>query len=172
MNIHFNINKQRAIEALVWIIQRGEANLYNVIKILFAAEKYRLNKYGGPITGDRYVAMEFGTVPSWTYNAAKHPLPEYGFSKDGDFLHLSQGRKHDPNMFAAADIEALEHGFAEYAGKKFSAVMRKNHRERAWQKAIERNPGKKAPKILFEDMITGKKWLVAHLLENAPYCVI
>ena len=45
MAIQFNINTQKAIETVLWIIQRGESNVYNVMKILYAAEKYHLNKF-------------------------------------------------------------------------------------------------------------------------------
>ena len=73
--ITFAINTRKAVEALVWIIQRGKGgmDLYTAMKIVFAADKYHLNTYGCPIAGDRYVAMNYGTVPYWTYNAAKNP---------------------------------------------------------------------------------------------------
>jgi hypothetical protein len=58
MSIQFNMNTQKAIESVLWIIHNGESNMYNIWKILFSAEKYHLNKYGRPITGDKYVAME------------------------------------------------------------------------------------------------------------------
>ena len=36
MTIRFTINPQKAVEALPWIIQRGEGNVYSAMKILFA----------------------------------------------------------------------------------------------------------------------------------------
>ena len=69
MKIQIRVSTVKAVEALVWIIQRGESNVYNAMKIFFAADKYHLNRYARPVTGDNYVAMQFGTVPSWTYAA-------------------------------------------------------------------------------------------------------
>jgi len=162
MNIKFTINTKKAIEAIVWIIQRGESNIYNAMKIFFAADKYHINM-GRPVTGDRYVAMPFGTVPVWIYATVKNPKPGIGFTKDGNNLVLDPGRTCDTDYLSVSDIEALEHGFIEYAGKSFAAVREKNHQEPAWINAVNRNPGSKAPTILFEDMIDGKEWLVDDL---------
>jgi len=172
MVIRFTINKEKAIEALIWIIQKGEANVYNAMKILFAADKYHLNRYGRPVTGDRYVAMRFGTVPSWIYDATKDPKPGGGFVRKDTALKREPRRTFDRRWFSESDMEALEHGFKEYAGKDFQTVLLKNHREKAWRRAVERNPDAPVSDILFEDMILGKKWLIQDLLETGPMTVI
>ena len=171
MAIKFNINSQKAIEALLWIIWRGETNIYNLMKILFAADKYHLNSYGRPVTGDKYIAMQFGTVPSWIYDATKLTKPGIGFIKNGNSLALEPGRNYDPALLSDSDIEALEQGFNEYAGKDFESVKRQNHGEKAWLKAVERNPGLEASDILFEDMIE-EEWLAEELKETAQYIAI
>jgi len=167
MNIEFTLNELKCVEALIWIIQRGETNVYNAMKILFAAEKYSLNKHAGPLLGDKYVAMQYGTVPSWTYSFTKRAEAWTGLNRDGNTLVLSPGRKFNDLYFSECDIESLEHGFNEYAGKSFDEVMRKNHREKAWRMARKRNPASDAPEILYEDIIDKrKKWLVEDLRET------
>ena len=169
MAIRFNINSQKAIECLIWIVQRGESNVYNAMKILFAADKYHLNKHIRPVTGDRYVAMQFGTVPSWTYDATRLTTPGLGFKREENTLSLEPGRTYNEWEFSESDIEALEYGFNEYAGKSFDEVKRKNHREKAWRRARKRNPDNGAPDILFEDMIDNrKKWLIEDLRDWGP----
>ena len=156
MSIHFNINTQKAIEAVLWIIQKGESNLYNIMKILYAAEKYHLNTYGRPITGDRYVAMEHGTVPSWIYNTAKVKKPGFGFYRADNLLKAE--RPADLDYLSESDIEALGKGFAEYAKSGFEKVRNKNHKDNAWENAYGKRGDKKAAFIPFEDMID-KPWL-------------
>ena len=163
MKIRFKVNTAKAVEALVWIIQRGESNVYNAMKIFFAADKYHLNRYAWPVTGDTYVAMRFGTVPSWTYAATRRK--GLGFTRTGTTLKLEPGRVCDLDELSESDVEALEHGYKEYAGKSFKAVLLKNHREKAWLKAVERTPGTHSSEILFEDMITSKQWIIDDLLE-------
>jgi len=169
MAIRFTINTQKAVEALLWIVQRGESNVYNAMKILFAADKYHLNRYARPVTGDKYVAMRFGTVPSWIYGATKRK--GLGFARNGVTLTSDPGRVVNRDLFSISDIEALEHGFNEYAGKSFKAVVLKNHREKAWLNAVERKPDAKVSDILFEDMIEKKQWLIDDL-EEIGHCIV
>jgi hypothetical protein len=155
MAIKFNMNKQKAIECVLWIIQRGEPNMYNIWKILFAAEKYHLNEYCRPITGDEYAAMQYGTVPSWLYKAACDGNAR-GFVKCGNAL--IKERKPITKFFSKSDIEALEHGYNEYAGLDFEAVESKNHKEPAWKKNWKKRGMLKSVPIPFEDLIE-EKWL-------------
>jgi len=153
MPIKFNVNKQRAVEAVLWIIQNGESNMYNIFKILFSAEKYHLNKYGLPLTGDVYVAMEYGTVPSWLYDVAKSEQRGFGFFKQGVFLNAE--RNSNTDYLSPSNIYALKHGFDEYAGLDFKTVERKNHEEPAWRKNYICGNGTPIP---FEDLIE-EDWL-------------
>jgi len=161
MAIRFNMNTKTAIEALLWVIQRGESNIYNIMKILYASEKYHLNTYGRPIFGDKYIAMKFGTVPSWIYEATKYGDSSLGFIKVDDNI-LQANRESNLDYLSESDIEALEHGFNEYTGKSFDEVLKKNHEEIAWKRAyISRGNGNSAD-IMFEDMID-EEWLIDDL---------
>ncbi|MDR1827958.1 MAG: SocA family protein [Methylobacteriaceae bacterium] len=165
MAIRFTMNRQKATEAVLWIIQRGEPNPYNILKILFSAEKYHLNHYGRPITGDRYIAMEHGTVPSAIYDDIKNGRnPDY--FKEGELLKATRAPSTD--YFSDTDMEALEFGFSEYAGKPFDDVKNRNHLEPAWIKAFENNPNSG---IAFEDMIE-EDWLRRDLETTAPSIVL
>jgi len=155
-HIQFKTNKRKVVESLVWIIRRGEPNLYNAMKILFAADKYHLNAYVRPVTGDSYLAMRFGTVPVFAYSVAQKPTSGIGFTRKGNTLILDEGRTFDDTPFSESDIEALEHGYKEYAGKSFDTVLLKNHREVAWRKAVERSPGRASSPIFFEDMVPAR----------------
>jgi len=157
MPIRFNMNKQKAIEAVLWIIQNGEADMYRIWKMLFSAEKYHLNNHGRPITGDQYIAMEYGTVPSWLYDAAKTEKCGLGFFRKDNSLIAERGPMMD--YLSQSDVKALKRGFDEYAGLNFSSVMEKNHREPSWKK--NRGIGNGTP-IPFEDIID-EDWLKEEL---------
>jgi uncharacterized phage-associated protein len=148
------MNKQRAIEAVLWIIQNGESDMYRIWKILFSAEKYHLNKYGCPITGGQYLAMDYGTVPRWLYDETKAGNRDLSF-----FLKESKSliadRKPMMDYLSQSHIEALKHGFDEYTGLDFDMIKEKNHKEPAWEKNYVRN--RRTP-IPFEDIID-EDWL-------------
>jgi len=148
------MNKQRAIEAVLWVIQNGESDMYRIWKILFSAEKYHLNKYGCPITGDQYLAMEYGTVPKWLYDETKTENRDLSFFLN-EGKSLIADRKPMMEYLSKSHIDALKHGFDEYAGLDFNIVMEKNHREPAW---IKNHVSNRRIPIPFEDIIE-EEWL-------------
>jgi uncharacterized phage-associated protein len=168
MAIKFNMNKQKAIECILWIIQRGESNMYNIWKILFSAEKYHLNNYGRPITGDDYIAMKHGTVPSWLYEEAKNNNLR-GIVKGGNTLYAE--RLPITKLFSESDEIALEHGYNEYAGLDFDAVEAKNHKEPAWEKNWKKRGMLKSVPIPFEDLIT-EGWLLEDLKSTPTMAMV
>jgi len=170
MAIQFKINKRKAIECVLWLIQRGEKNMYHIWKMLFAAEKYHLNTYGRPITGDTYVAMKYGTVPDWLYSEASEQLG-IGFARYENSLFAERHPIMD--FVSESDIEALEHGYKEYAGLSFGEVMAKNHKEPAWEKNWNKRGILEKVPIQFEDLIDeDKKWLIEDLEGVSYYMVI
>lgn len=150
MAIQFQINERKAVEAVLWLIQKGETSMYHIWKMLFEAEKYHLNKYERPITGDTYIAMEYGTVPKWLYmDACKQSNMD--FVKSGNRLYAK--RQPITNMLSESDIEALEIGYKKYAGLDFNKVKDINHEEAAWQKNKKKIGVLKYVDIPFEDII-------------------
>jgi hypothetical protein len=67
--IRFDFNPEKALEALIFVAnERPNISFYYIVKILYYADKDHLNRYGRPILGDRYIAMEHGPVPSVVYD--------------------------------------------------------------------------------------------------------
>lgn len=83
--IRFTANVDRTIEAISFLIQessnRGRVpTQYEIVKSLFLADRAHLNRFGRPITFDRYVAMLHGPVPSLAYDLLK---PDFAWSTVG-----------------------------------------------------------------------------------------
>lgn len=170
--ILFNLNSEKAIECVLWLIQRssGKINFYNLLKSIFSADCYHLNKYGIPIYGDRYKAMRHGTVPSYVYDVLKKDPAELAylqtklpFSVDTNSWNVSSSQNPDTGKLSESNIEALEFGFKEYENLSFGEVREKNHRNEAWRKAYEEQENSIIP---VEDLIDDKE-LIEDLLENS-----
>lgn len=127
MSISFKPNIEKIRHAVLYCIEQngGAINVYNLQKIIFEADKYHLNKYGRPVTGDTYIAMKHGTVPSKTYDLSKKMRSENHF--------IFSDEKPDMRKLSKSDVEALLHGFKQYAGLTFTEVQEKNHSEVAWK---------------------------------------
>ena len=60
---------RKAIQAINLLVRKYpelRLNKMKALKLLWAADRYHLRKYGRPIVGDTYVAMGYGPVPSTT----------------------------------------------------------------------------------------------------------
>ncbi|MBL0717872.1 MAG: SocA family protein [Alphaproteobacteria bacterium] len=135
----------------------NKSDQYNIIKVFFEAERYHLNTYGRPITGDNYVAMRYGTVPVGIYDIIK----QNDINKDFPFTKvdkniLSVSRPANLSMLSKSDLEALDFGIKEYDNLDFSEVETKNHNEECWKKA-RKNRESNSPPIPFEDMINDEE---------------
>ena len=62
-----------AIQAILYILQKmgGMCDIHKCQKILYFADNEHLSRYGRSITGDAYVRMDFGPVPTYIYDLFK-----------------------------------------------------------------------------------------------------
>ena len=62
-------NPEKSLQAVLYVANRLERkDFHKIFKVLYFADREHLTKYGRPITGDTYVAMEYGPVPSMIYD--------------------------------------------------------------------------------------------------------
>jgi uncharacterized phage-associated protein len=150
----FSFNESKAVEALVFIAQRwpGITPFY-IAKALFFADRDHLRAYGRPVTGDSYIAMASGPVPSGIYDIIKDNLDFFG---DPDAIVAAiqvdrndRGRrvyaKRDPNLdlLSETDIETLAGSVDFCRTKSFRELSELTHQELAWAQApanSEMNP--------------------------------
>ena len=69
-------NRQKIAEAILFLIEEAERastiiTQYEIVKSIFVSDIFHLKKFGRPVSFDNYVAMEFGPVPSETYDMLK-----------------------------------------------------------------------------------------------------
>ena len=79
--LRFRFEPGKAISALLYVssrlIERRQQNpvatpdIHRISKVLYFADQKHLTRYGRPIVGDTFIAMENGPVPSQTYDMVK-----------------------------------------------------------------------------------------------------
>ena len=82
-------DKDVTLNAVLYIIQQmgGEVDMHKIFKTLYFADQEHLGKYGRTITGDVYIAMDYGPVPSKTDDIFKAVRGDSFFSP-GDLKNL------------------------------------------------------------------------------------
>ncbi|ALA17185.1 MULTISPECIES: Panacea domain-containing protein [unclassified Chelatococcus] len=155
----FVLNKEKAVEALVYVAAKFPGvGRFHAAKILYFAERFHLRRYGRPILGDRYIAMDHGPVPSFAYDVLKgtvypsdRKLIEGALvTKDG-FHHpeYEASREPDMSLFSQSDIECLDEAIEHCAGKSFGEISDETHEHVAWAKANLNGP------MSYDDMLAG-----------------
>lgn len=145
--IEFRVNREKAINSLLFLI--GEANSrgknptqYDLVKATFLADRAHLNKYGRPVTFDKYVAMEHGPVPSFVYDALK---PGFNWAVVGrdrapwgtdarnraHYFYLIDFRA-DAKKLSASDCECLSDAIRNVLSLTFQQIRRLTHEDRAY----------------------------------------
>lgn len=128
----------KAIEVLVYITQEIN-NTYNALKVLYFADKDHLSRYGRLISGDKYIAMDHGPVPSNIYDIVKEARGDslFEFDTEENLRKLFKTRRYmikpnrEPNCeyLSESDIECLNRAIKKYGGLKFDELKDKSHDE-------------------------------------------
>jgi hypothetical protein len=149
---HATIDAEMAVAALTYIAERqARPTLHSVFKVLYDAEKRHLTEYLQPIVGDRYVAMNFGPVPSHLYDLLKHlrdPRSVLGVEPELAEIgrrHLAVKDRMRLEVLAPSDLEALSESAIACLDEALAVERGMTFRERtdwshdgAWQ-ATPRN---------------------------------
>jgi uncharacterized phage-associated protein len=141
----FVLDTDKAVEAVLFVAARIQRpSFHSISKVLFHADKAHLSRYGRPISGDRYVAMKHGPVPSATNDILKtlggesaFPLPERAtgaLEVHGYSVHVL--RQADMEVLSTSEIECLTESAHEHGAKSFAQRSEESHGP-AWQAADE-----------------------------------
>lgn len=143
MNRFLDVDK--ATEAILYISQET-SDLFHIVKVLYYADKLHLEKYGRLITGDSYIAMEDGPVPSGAYDLIKYVRGDpYQYEKKIIDAHPERSfrvnknevipiRNPDEDCFSDSDIECLDEAIKKYADMDGGLLWREVHKEKSYKK--------------------------------------
>lgn len=176
MAVQFNLNSQKALEAIVYLAnKKPDMTQYYFMKMMFYADKFHLNEFGLPIIGDKYIKMKDGPVPSFVLDAihldgSKLMHDDYerineslSFRKSRQLIYTTAKRKADLNLLSKTNIKCLDRAFTFCKDKDFSKLRSLTHKEPAWEEAKmnrdmdyflfidKRNPNREALKADLSD---------------------
>jgi len=141
----FQLDADKAIESSLYILGKlPSCDFHKLFKILYFADQQHLVAYGRPITGDEYIAMNNGPVPSFIYDILKIVRGGNNFIKidrniAADFeviedYYVGAKRNANTDYLSVSDVEFLDKSIEENAKLNFEQLTQKSH-DSAWQKA-------------------------------------
>lgn len=144
-------NREKALEAILYVARHLEsASLHSISKILYLADKRHLERFGRLICGDRYIAMEFGPVPSAIYDMMKVADNRDSIDADWDAIikesfviqggrYVKPRRKTNMDVLARSEVECIDHTIKKYGRKTFGQLTDLTH-DAAWKGVGENQP--------------------------------
>lgn len=138
--------KDVLINAALWVATRlseDQCRLHKIFKILWFADLSHLKKYGRTITGDTYIAMNNGPVPSVLYDEMKaNPGPDdafFRFDKEKEKGFIKPLKSVNEDYLSQTDVEELQASFDTYKDNSFDELTDLSHRH-AWTSARSAGP--------------------------------
>jgi uncharacterized phage-associated protein len=129
-------NFEKTIHSVLYITERLKIkDFHKIFKIIYFADREHLAKYGRPITGDTYIRMADGPVPSKLFDIFKavrgdsffqaNELKEY-FTVNGRYL-IKPEKKPDMRCLSKTDILELDKSISKYGELSFGTLREISH---------------------------------------------
>jgi uncharacterized phage-associated protein len=144
-----NFNENKAINAVLFIAQRlTRKDFHKIFKVLYFADREHLSTFGRSITGDTYIAMDDGPVPSKIYDIFKSVRGDGYFKDDGKFSQLFTVAHWDliePHVesnikaLSKTDLLKIEKALKDYGEMSWDEVREKSH-DYAWRATVLNRP--------------------------------
>lgn len=163
----------RSLNALLYVANRIETrDIHKIFKILYFADMSHLSKYGRAITGDRYIAMKYGPVPSSIYDMVKIVRGDSLYVMDDlkaffdvrNNKYLEPLREADIDCLSATDVAELDYAIVKYKNVDFKEMTRISHGS-AWQKAWDSPTDEIALEDILRESGAAKEY-IDYIVEN------
>lgn len=132
-------DKETTISAVLYILKKlgGKHDIHGISKILFFADMESLANWGRLITGDAYIAMKNGPVPSKIYDIFKYLRGDSYFSGIKDDVKESLRMVNhyivealttpDMDCLSESDIECLDKAIDKCKGRSMDELTKISH---------------------------------------------
>ena len=147
MQVKFN--EIKSINTVLYIVERlKRKDFHKIFKILYFSDRDHLNVYGRTITGDTYIAMPDGPVPSNLYDIFKTVRGDGYYKDTGRFRHyfivsdwdlVKLNVKADLTELSNTDLICIDRSLKQYGDLSWDEVREKSH-DYAWRNTIQNRP--------------------------------
>ncbi|MGE4293620.1 MAG: Panacea domain-containing protein [Desulfovibrio sp.] len=178
MRIAYRANARKILEAVIYVASKSKAcDFHHILKVLYYADKYHLQKYARPVVGDSYIKMTYGPVGSIAYDVLKSNKflsadileaisTSLTTSREGDNPTAKPKREIDISYFSKSDIKCLDAAIKDCEDKSFHELCNSTHKEKAWCEATLN--GQMKYELIIDEDITNREKLLQYIEETSP----
>lgn len=179
-------DKDVAMNAVLYILGSvgGRWDMHAIFKTLYFADRAHLSRYARTITGDVYIAMQYGPVPSRTDDIFKAVRGDSYFSAGelGRYFHfvnrwtVEADMAADMDYLSETDVECLDEAVGLCKSKDFKELTELSHGPAYECTACDRRMDygdilrEAGDTDAYADYIAGKLRLESLVAENGSSC--
>lgn len=149
MPSQFEFQPEKSLAVTSYLAQRTGETMYTILKMVYVADRLHLERYGRPITGDRFIAMPQGACPSRIYDSMKVlrgdkntnylPNSEKYLDVDAETNDVSVKDMPSLDVLSASDMECLDEVIS-ILKRRGRWVIRDMAHDVAWEKTSRNGP--------------------------------
>jgi uncharacterized phage-associated protein len=157
--IIFDYKKAKATQAILWLLHKhgGSMDKLKLVKLIFYADREHLARYGRPIVGGSYVAMQHGPVSSDLLNRLNEATPQSGSLFTIDDYRILANSFVDEDKLSESDIEVLTNVNNEYGRYDSFTLCDITHKLKAWDKNYPDKNSNTSNPLPYEDFFLDLK---------------
>lgn len=132
-SIKFVLDREKAIQAVLWLLGRnnGTMDKLMLVKLFFLADREHLARYGRPIVGGDYCAMDFGPVSSGLYDLVKEKDTGLPFATEG--YQIRANGTSDQRLLSKSDLDVLDEIYKSYGHMDNFMLVDMTHELKAYK---------------------------------------
>ena len=144
--MQMKFNEHKTINAVLYIAEKlDRKDFHKIFKILYFSDREHLNVYGRTITGDTYIAMADGPVPSNLYDIFKTVRGNGYYKDNGLFGHyfsvvnwdlIKVNEKPDLTELSKTDLACIDNALKIYGNMSWDEIREKSH-DYAWRSTTQ-----------------------------------
>lgn len=148
-SIHFTFDKEKSLNVTLYIAQHlKRRDFHKIFKILYFSDREYIAQYGSSITGDCYIAMEAGPVPTKIYDIFKIVRGD-SYIKDtenlkqyftvSDWMYITPLKEADLRKIAPNEKAVIDECIRTYGSLSYDEIKEKSH-DIAWRSTARDYP--------------------------------
>lgn len=174
MRIQFRPKLDKIVEILLYLSSKKPGyDKYQAVKFFYLADREHINRYGRPVSGEKYFALPYGPVASNVMDILegdRRILNEAGLDclpfdievkevSGRSLLCVSKPKREvDFSLFSKSDIKVIDEIIEKYGDCTFDELFNITHKHHAYVRAwSSRRPGSKRAEMFYEEMIEDPK---------------
>jgi len=169
-------DQRKALHAVLFVVTHlpKPANVYNVLKCVYYADRKHLQEYGRQIYGETFYALEHGPVPSAAYEIVKYAngrakwdlrFPEALELLEVNDIYLIARGPADTDLLSRSDMACLLDAARKYGRMSFGRLKKLSHQGKAFENAGP-NGEMKLSDLVGE--LKESEAVASHLRDRAP----